>query len=197
MGARTGEGRSTKNTFFRTQKTRPLHFNGKIILLKGREVMARRWTLNRPGSRSSFSNSYENDNVDYTTSQSNISVTHRRQLNVILVTLSVRDGITERRIIYFEICPLCSTPCLPAAAVAAAISYPRPVVVVAMAKGVWADDDAWIGRRYSETLIRRCKKPRLAAREHPNAPPGLISHLNLKMAYSSSDLQQAIGMPRG
>ena len=26
----------------------------------------------------------------------------------------VRDGITERRIIYFEICPLCSTPSLSA-----------------------------------------------------------------------------------
>ena len=78
----------------------------------------------------------------------------------------VTDGITERRIIYFEICPLCSTPCLPAAAVAA-ISYPR-AVVVAVAKGVWADD-AWIGRRYSETLIRRCKKPHLA-RQDPNAP---------------------------
>ena len=55
-------------------------------------------------------------------------------------TLSVCDGITERRIIYFEICPLCSTLCLPAA-VAAAISYPV-AAAVAMAKGVWADDDA-------------------------------------------------------
>ena len=57
-------------------------------------------------------------------------------------TLSVCDGIRERRIIYFEICPLCSTPCPPAAVAAAvAISYPVAVVAVAMAKGVWADDD--------------------------------------------------------
>ena len=54
-------------------------------------------------------------------------------------TLSVCDGIRERRIIYFEICPLCSTLC-PPAAVAAAISYPV-ASAVAMAKGVWADDD--------------------------------------------------------
>ena len=54
-------------------------------------------------------------------------------------TLSVCDGIRERRIIYFEICPLCSTLC-PPAAVAAAISYPV-AAAVAMAKGVWADDD--------------------------------------------------------